>query len=90
MPKKVYEPARSSPTLLACRLGAKGGVMTINNGPPPADALGTARYIASITEELARLAKSQNLEALAYILEMAQLEANQISKQVNYGVARAD
>jgi hypothetical protein len=57
--------------------------MTINNSPPPADALGTARYIASITGELARLAKSQDLEALAYILEMAQLEASQISKQEN-------
>ena len=34
-----------------------------------------------MAEELARLAKSHNLEALAYILDMARLEADQISKR---------
>lgn len=36
-----------------------------------------ALYIASLAEELARLAKSHDLEALAYLLDMARLEADQ-------------
>jgi len=46
------------------------------NGLPDA-----AHYIASLTQELAELAKSYELEALAYILDMARLEADQISKR---------
>jgi len=38
-----------------------------------------ALYIATFAEELARLAKSQGLDTLAYILDMARLEADQIS-----------
>jgi hypothetical protein len=44
-----------------------------------ADAPGVALYIAAMAGELARLAKSQNLEGPAYILEMARLEADQLS-----------
>ena len=40
-----------------------------------------ADYIASLADELAQLAKSHNLDALAYILDMARLEADQISKR---------
>jgi hypothetical protein len=40
-----------------------------------------ARYIASLTDELARLAKSHDFEALAYILDMARLEASHVSRQ---------
>lgn len=40
----------------------------------------SALYIASIAGELARLAKSHNLDALAYILDMARLEADQVAK----------
>jgi len=40
-----------------------------------------ALYIASLAEELARLAKRHDLGALAYILDMARLEADQISKR---------
>lgn len=39
-----------------------------------------ALYIASFAEELARLAKGHNLEVLAYLLDMARLEADHISK----------
>jgi hypothetical protein len=60
------------------------------NGNTPRDASETARYIASMTEELARLAKGQELEALAYILEMAQLEASQISRQSDGGLPNGD
>jgi hypothetical protein len=42
---------------------------------------GAAQYIASLTRELAELAKGYELEALAYILDMARLEADQICKR---------
>jgi hypothetical protein len=43
----------------------------------PAD---TVLYIASIAGELARLAARHDLDTLAYILDMARLEADQIAK----------
>lgn len=57
--------------------------MTPENGhqPEASDTPDAALYIASMADELARLAKSHNLEALAYILDMARLEADQISKR---------
>ena len=57
--------------------------MTPENGhqPEASSTPDTALYIASMADELARLAKSHNLEALAYILDMARLEADQISKR---------
>ncbi len=57
--------------------------MTPEDGhqPEASDTPDTALYIASIADELARLAKSHNLEALAYILDMARLEADQIAKR---------
>jgi hypothetical protein len=64
--------------------------MTVNHDPPAPDALGVARYIALVTEELARLAKNQDLEALAYLLEMARLEASQVSRQNGGGAPRGD
>ncbi len=48
-------------------------------GTPDAAAI----YIASMTMELARLAKTHNLDALAYLLDMARLEADQVSKSWN-------
>jgi hypothetical protein len=42
-----------------------------------------AHYIASLTQELAELAKGYELEALAYILDMARLEADQICKRAD-------
>lgn len=39
-----------------------------------------AHYIASLADELARLAKSHDLDALAYILDMARMEADNVSK----------
>jgi hypothetical protein len=40
-----------------------------------------AHYIATLTEELARLARRNGLDTLGYILEMARLEADQIAKE---------
>jgi hypothetical protein len=49
--------------------------------PGEEDTPGTAAlYIASLAEELAQLAKRNGLDALGHILEMARLEADQISK----------
>jgi hypothetical protein len=39
-----------------------------------------ALYIASLSGELAKLAKRHGLDALSFILEMARLEADQDSK----------
>jgi hypothetical protein len=47
----------------------------------PPDPQEAARYIASLAEELAQLAKSHKLETLTHILDMARLEADQISRQ---------
>jgi hypothetical protein len=45
-----------------------------------ATAAETARYIASITGELASLAKLAGLDVLAYLLDMARLEAEKQGK----------
>lgn len=55
--------------------------MTSEHGPPASDPQSTALYIASFAEELARLAKRHDLDSLAYILDMARMEADQISKR---------
>jgi hypothetical protein len=57
--------------------------MTGSDGGMPSGVPGAARYIASLTQELAEIAKSYELEALAYILDMARLEADQISKRAH-------
>jgi hypothetical protein len=40
-----------------------------------------ARYIASLTGELAKIAKRNSLDTLSNLLEMARLEADQVAKQ---------
>jgi hypothetical protein len=47
-----------------------------------------ALSIASLTEELARIAKAHGLETLAYLLRLARLEADQISKSLSGHAAR--
>ena len=47
--------------------------------PAPAEPAATediARYIAQMTTEMAAIARSANLDLLAYFLEMAKIEAN--------------
>jgi hypothetical protein len=39
-----------------------------------------AQYIASLADEMARIAKRNRLETLCYLLEMARQEADQIAK----------
>ncbi len=48
---------------------------------PPAhhrDRASTANYVASLTADLADMARAQGLDTLGYILEMAKLEAENI------------
>jgi len=39
-----------------------------------------ALYIASLTDELAKLARHHGFDTLSYILEMARIEADQVAK----------
>lgn len=39
-----------------------------------------ALYIGALTEELGQLARANGLEALGYILDMARMEASEVSK----------
>jgi hypothetical protein len=57
--------------------------MARHNGPqsPALNAPDAALYIAALAGELARIAKRHDLETLAYILDMAKLEADRISRQ---------
>jgi hypothetical protein len=59
--------------------------MTSEIGDPPPGAAGAALYIASLVDDLARLAKRHNLEALALVLDMARLEAEQAAKSESTG-----
>jgi len=48
-----------------------------NGGSTPDEA---ARYIASLTDELAKLARRHGLDVLGHLLEMARLEADQATR----------
>ncbi|HTZ01045.1 MAG TPA: hypothetical protein VMC05_01840 [Xanthobacteraceae bacterium] len=48
------------------------------NGVETADS--AAQYIAALSRELAQIARRNGLDTLSYILEMAQIEADQITK----------
>ncbi len=48
----------------------------------------TVLYIASLTEEVARLARAHGFDALAYLFDLARLEAGEISKSLGGYVAR--
>lgn len=56
--------------------------MALDRRPEVTEAPDAVLYIASVADELARLAKNYQLEALAYILDMARLEADQICKRL--------
>jgi hypothetical protein len=47
---------------------------------PQATPGAAAAYIASLTEELAQIAKRNGLVPLGYILDMARLEADQVAR----------
>lgn len=49
----------------------------------PRDRTATAKYVAELSAELANLARRHGLDALAYILDMARLEAENATRHVN-------
>lgn len=49
-------------------------------GDGPGPPYSTAAYIGALVDELAKLARRNGLDTLAYLLEMARLEADQIAK----------
>ena len=42
-----------------------------------------AEYVAELTRDLAAIARSHGLDALGYILEMARLEAQSATRNIN-------
>ena len=73
-----------SPVLNADRIASKSKMPDRNemNGPNGHETPDSAaHYIATLTEELARIARRNGLDTLSYILEMARLEADQITKE---------
>lgn len=46
-----------------------------------------AQYISAMTQELAQLARRHGLTPLAYILSMARLEAEEVSKSASRPVS---
>jgi hypothetical protein len=46
--------------------------------------IAVADYISAMTRELAQLAKRNGLAPLAYILDMARLEADEVSKSASH------
>ncbi|MFG1181243.1 hypothetical protein [Xanthobacter versatilis] len=51
----------------------------VSSSRPRGDPASAAAYIATFTAELSRLAESHGLTTLAYILEMARLEAKSLA-----------
>ena len=47
------------------------------------DRVAAADYVAELSTELANLARQHGLDALAYILDMARLEAENANRPVN-------
>jgi hypothetical protein len=51
----------------------------------PVDRTAAARYVAELSVELANLARQHRLDALAYILDMARMEAENATRHMNEG-----
>jgi hypothetical protein len=51
------------------------------NGSEAADRSAAANYLAAITADLASIARSHGLDVLGYLLDMARVEAENISRQ---------
>ena len=52
-------------------------------GSEALDRTSAANYVADLTAELAALARRHGLDALGFILDMARLEAESVSRHVN-------
>ena len=49
--------------------------------PIPGEVARTAEYIAELCADLARMARGDGLDTLAYLLDMARLEAQSVTQQ---------
>ena len=52
-------------------------------GGGPINRAAAASYVAELSTELANMARQHGLDALAYILDMAKLEAENATRHVN-------
>jgi hypothetical protein len=59
------------------------GAVKARCGACPVDRVAAADYVAELSTELANLARQHGLDALAYILDMARLEAENANRHVN-------
>jgi hypothetical protein len=61
------------------------GAVKAQGGPSqhPVNRAMAADYVAELSTELANLARQHGLDALAYILDMARLEAENANRHVN-------
>jgi hypothetical protein len=50
------------------------------DSPNSADALAIANYIASVSADLAQMARGSGLETVGYLLEMVRLEAENLTR----------
>ena len=78
MPKASPRPSK---TALPVKSDAAQGSREGDLDRPPMTPAETAHYVAEFTAELAYLARRSNLDLLAYMLDMARLEALQSSER---------
>lgn len=80
-PSPAASRRRTSETLDPASKPAKEAGQPTEAEPPAA--LDVARYIAQMTTELASIARSTDLQLLAYFLEMARVEATNLTRKLD-------
>jgi hypothetical protein len=67
---------------------AHGRLVTINESSPgaPSDRKAVASYVATLSADLATMARHTGLETLGYLLEMVHLEAESASRHETNGI----
>lgn len=68
---------------MAVEARARQGLLPPTGGEPPGqgDRIEAAEFIGSSAGEFAQLARRHSLETLAYLLDMARMEADEIVRQ---------
>lgn len=67
------------------RTGQRGEPMADQTGANESDTRAVASYVATLSADLAVMARHNGLDALGYILEMARLEAESAARHVPRG-----
>jgi hypothetical protein len=67
---------------------ARGNLVTTNEPNPSGhhDRRAVAHYVATLSADLALMARQTGLETLGYLLEMARLEAETVSRHETNGM----